>query len=202
MKSIYLFIILFSFSQQFVSQTTEESITEIRKMYKETENVLKNCDTIISNEWTDDAYYNGLTSTITAYYDKRRKEIVKIVEYGGGDWHEEKASYYLRDGKLFFAFIEANSADEMYTGKELAMSDEELHESGGEAKSMNYSEVRLYITDWQVIRDLTKQKTFPISESNISLKEVENVKQDVLPANYESIFGHFNNMEAFLKTKI
>jgi len=196
-----LFLLLVLFSNQLISQTTEESILEIRKMYKETENVLNICEIINSNDWIDEEQYNGYTPEITAYYDTRRKEIVKIVEYGAGDWHESTTSYYLREGKLFFVFIESYSPEEMFTGEELGMTEEELHESGGEAKTLDYYEGRIYIKDWVVIRDLTKHKIMSASEGDPSLKEIKNEQEEIFPGNYEGVFSHLEKMLEHLKTK-
>jgi len=201
MKNNFLLLLLFIFSQQVISQTSEESIAKVRKMYKETENVLKTCKIIKSTDWVDEDQYNGYTPEITAYYDPRRKEIVKIVEYGAADWHEYRSSYYLRGGNLFFVFIESNSADEMFTADEMNMSEEELHESGGEAKTMNYSEERIYLLNWKVIRDLTKQKVVDVSEEP-NLKEIKNKEEVIVPGVYEGVFSHLEKMLTYLKAKI
>ena len=123
----------------------------------------------------DDNYNSGGSTEIEGYYDTITKEIIKVVEMTYYDWAEDETAYYYRQGQLFFIYSKGNSPGEMYTAQELEITEEELWERGGEAKSLNFYEDRYYYHDKKCIRHLNKSKLISV-EDEADLSEVPNEK--------------------------
>ncbi len=158
------------------AQTEVEQIIQIRKWYAEVESNLEQCQVVTMNDYTDPDIYEGYLPEIKAWYDKENKNFIKIQHMGLADWHEKTSYCYLNNGTLFFIYTTGYSPDKMYTAEELNLTEEELWEMGGEVKTIDYYEARIYFVNKEIIRHLTKHKSFPESESDHDLSEVKNEK--------------------------
>lgn len=200
MRTILLTILLASPILLF-SQTEEETVKKIRSWYKETEASLADCRVIHMNDWEAQGDYDGFTPEFTAYFDTVKREFIKILQYGGGDWYEEWTSYYLRNNELFFIFSKGYTPGEMYTAQELNVTEEELWEMGQEAKTLSAFETRIYYNGTDVIRYLTKDKEVS-AEGEYSLKDVKNEKQEIPSAEGTDRLEYLRLIMAELKTRI
>ena len=160
------------------SQTEEDRIKDIRSWYKEVEGNLENCIKIPLTMFYDSEYVRGGSTEIEGYYDTINKVIIKIVERTYYDWAEDATSYYFHDKEMFFIFSTGSGPGEMYTAEELGVSEEELWEMGGEAKTLNYYQDRYYYQNEKCIRHLNKAAEIS-SEEEVDMSKVENEKQTI-----------------------
>ncbi|MBD3635889.1 MAG: hypothetical protein HUJ25_00995 [Crocinitomicaceae bacterium] len=175
MKSLIALFLFTSFV--LTAQTNEDRIEEIRSLYKDVESRLKNCREIPLTLFYDEDYVTGGSTETVGYYDTTKKELIKITETSYYDWAEDVTSYYFHKGELFFIFSKGNSRGEMYTADELGISEDELWESGGEAKTLIYYENRYYFLDKTCIRHLSKEVEIDADKEG-DLSKVENEKAD------------------------
>lgn len=199
MKTALIALLLFVMPASLWAQ--EEDIANIRKWYKSVEGRLKTSEVKKLMDFEDTIQYSGMAGEVEAWYDANEKQYIKIVENGYADWHMEKASFYFKDGEVFFIFIETESAGEMYTAEELGVTDEELWQSGGEAKTMNYTQERIYIKDNKCIRYLVKEKDFPAEDKEHSLKDVKNKDGDMGGLDMDYYTSHIGQLKLALKKK-
>lgn len=161
------------------AQTEEERITAIRKWFKETESKLKACKQFTYQDLQDPDYVTGGSSDQVVYFDTATNQIIKITEYIYYDWAYTETSWYFNQSKCYFVFEKSSSVKDMYTAEELGMTDEEFWQSGGEAKTMEHTENRLYFNkEGKCIRYLVKNKVVSADESSPDMSEVKNEKDD------------------------
>jgi len=191
------FLILISFIS--IGQTEDESVSKIRKWFKATEANLESCVQVKLNDWEADTYYSGYTPEFIGFYDTTKNELIKVDRYGAADWHELWTSYYFKDGKLFFIFERGYTPGEMYTAKDLGITEEELWERGQDAKTCEAFETRAYYVNDKVVRYLKKEQEVSV-ESKIKVSsEVKSVKKDVAEANAAVEIQYTKQFIAMLK---
>ncbi len=183
-----LILLLFMGPLVAFGQTSSEKVKQIRTWYAESEKLASSCTIVKMNDWADPDQYEGYSPEYTAWYDKNTKTFVKISETGGGDWHETTTSYHLNKGKLFFIFSKGYTPGTMYTAKELNMTEEELWQSGGEAKTLNAFEHRWYVWESTVFKTLVKDKEFTAKNGTFDMVEkfnLSDVKNETVIPNDE-----------------
>ncbi|MCB9224066.1 MAG: hypothetical protein H6582_07830 [Crocinitomicaceae bacterium] len=177
MRLIFFLFISMSFLAS--SQSTEDRVKTIREWYKETEGKIKNCIQLPLTDINDPNYVVGGSYDIIAYYDSASHQIIKIVEETYYDWAVNKTSWYFKKGECFFIFNEFNGAKEMYTAEELEITEEEYWQRGGEAKTVEFNEDRMYYnSEGKCIRYLNKNTVVPASETQPNMKDVSNETLD------------------------
>ncbi|MBN1500552.1 MAG: hypothetical protein JW982_10365 [Spirochaetes bacterium] len=165
-----VFITLFFSGMLNAVENIENDILKIRKQYQEIESNIKNLDKMESEG-------------ITGYYDPENKQLVKITTALLRDWYEENCSFYFHEGELFFIFIERCSGEEMFTTEELGITEEQLWQSGWEAKTLKFSQDRIYVKKNKCIRYLSREKVLPVSNTNPELYKVKD--HEVNPSEYD-----------------
>lgn len=171
------------------SQSTDDRIKEIRSLYKDVESRLANCIKIPITMFYDEDYITSGSSEMEGYYDTTSRELIKIVEHTYYDWAESEVSFYFNKGDLFFVYDRGNTPGEMYTAEELGMTEQELWESGGEAKSLEYYENRYYFEGRTCIQHKSKNKEILIDDDP-DLSEVPNEKMDATEVGIIDINKH------------
>ena len=184
-----LSLLLFIIPMMTLAQSEEESVKQIRKWYKEVEDRLDQCIKVPVTMFYDEDYVNGGSTEIEGYFDTINKSFIKIIETTYYDWAEDITSYYFHNGELFFIFQKGSHAGEMYTAEELKLTEEELWQSGGEAKTMIFYEKRNYFNKGICIRNLSKRKEVG-SEEDGDLKEVDHEKIATDDPDAAAIYKH------------
>lgn len=170
-----LFTLFFSITFVTYSQSEDKKVKEIRSWYSDVESRLSQCIRVPITMFYDKDYVNGGSTEIEGFYDTINKEFIKIVEVTYYDWSEDVVSYYFHEGNLFFIFQEGSHAGQLYTADELDVTEQELWESGGEAKTMIFYENRYYYAEEACIRHLQKSIEVAVEETP-DLKEIKNKK--------------------------
>ncbi len=110
--------------------------------------------------------------------------------------------YYIKDGVLFFIFSKGYNPGEMYTAEELEISDEELWQMGGEAKTLKAFEKRIYFSKGEIIRYLTKDKTFSANTSDFGMSNMDNEAGDIDKLDGQMLNKHVLKMINALNEKM
>lgn len=192
MKKI-LFLLIFLPIGSF-TQNADDQIKQIRTWYKEVESKLDQCKIIKLYDFYDEDFVTGGSSEAMCFYDTINNEIIKIIEETYYDWAIDRSSYYYHDGDIFFVFSEGNSPGEMYSADELGISEEELWERGGEAKTLNYYQDRFYYHADVCIRHLNKALELSAEAEEPTFKEVDNETQKIDNEFTHSLMKHAINL--------
>ncbi|UKN02175.1 hypothetical protein K6119_01415 [Paracrocinitomix mangrovi] len=188
MKPIAFLLVLLSFNS--FSQDEEQRIKDIRKWYASIESQLENCRVDTLQDFNDSEYVIGGYVEVFGYFDTISNSYIKFEEQASYDWAYAITSYYFHEGQLFFIFTEGSGPGEMYTAEELEITEEELWNRGGEAKTIVAFEERYYYdSDGKCIRKLHKEKEFP-SEEEPDLSETVNEKESVDDKDNTLIYQH------------
>ncbi|MEX1002606.1 MAG: hypothetical protein WDZ35_10870 [Crocinitomicaceae bacterium] len=167
----------------------EEDIQQIKEWYKQIEDNLDNCVKVPLTAFYDEDYVTGGSSDLEGYIDTTTNQLVKIIEHTYYDWAEDVNSYYFHEGNLFFIFSHGNYPGEMYTAEELEISEDELWQRGGEAKTINYYERRVYYKSAVCIRHQYKEKEYDV-EAQPDLKLEKNDEPPLADDATKDLFKH------------
>lgn len=178
----------------------DEQINTIKKWYSEVEANVAACRVVKMDDWVDEDEYSGYTPAYTFYLDKETGACIKFVEYGAADWHEITKSYYFHEGELFFVFETGYFPGEMMTAEELEISEEELWEMGGEAKTLRGFENRIYFWKGKTIQFLSKEIE---SENGVefNFQAIENQSEDKSLIEAEGYLAHAGKCILALRKK-
>lgn len=87
----------------------------------------------------------------------------------------------------------------MYDAKELGITEQELWERGGEAKTLEHFEQRVYLEESKVIRCLYKSGKFDPNLDKPSLRKLENENCDYSDSELENIQRHVKKIVSHIK---
>ena len=175
----------------FLSYGNEEDIQQIKTWHKQIEDNLSKCVKIPLTVFYDEDYVTGGSNDLEGYFDTTTNQLVKIVEHTYYDWAEDENAYYFHDGNLFFVFSSGSYPGEMYTAEELETIEDELWQRGGEAKTINYYERRIYYKAAICIKHLYKEKEYDVEETP-NLSSTENGEPPLIDAATIDLFKHGN----------
>jgi hypothetical protein len=186
------------------AQDTEDRIKNIRAWYKDIESRLDKCVEIPFTMYYDENYDKGGSSDLMGYYDTVSMELIKVVEHNYMDWAEDISSYYYYKGDLFFIYQNGYTPGEMFTATELGISDDELWESGGEAKTLEHYQNRYYFLDKNCIQYLHKEAEVDIDKEadlkDVEHKELSTESSDIVMLNHNG-YRFYEQLMLQLKPK-
>jgi hypothetical protein len=179
-------------------QTTEETLTKIRKWYVETEGRQNGCVVNEVYDWFDETAAEGSNVTLKGYYDNSESSYIKIVETLGGPYYEESKEYFMRQGELFFYYSKGYRADQYYTAEESGMTEEEMLDYGAQAKTLLAFEHRIYFQKGEVIKHLIKERVYPADESDFDMSSQGYIKGDLESLDGSAFVEHVEQMRKAL----
>lgn len=201
MKSV-IGVIFFCLSVGNSFSQNDSRIDTIRTWFKQIESHSKSQTIQLFHDIENPNYVKGGSSEVIFYFDSLSGNISKVVETTYYDWHESKTSWYFNDAKCFFIFDESNGAEEMYTAEELNITEEELWQRGGEAKTIIFTENRIYFDEnGNCIRYLNKEKTVESSQTEADMSSIKNKSLEVNDPYCSELKDHGEFLENWFEKK-
>ncbi len=169
-KFVMLFAVVIFCLTSCQSQTKEDQIKKITENFKDVE---ANIDSYERKDILyEDPENHWMNANYTAYISKEK--VVKLVEETGEEGYGSTISFYYKDEKIFFIFLQSVDPDENEDEKRIYFHDEKiidaLMKNKAEGETREFSKIK-NTPDENILKDLTKSTKVYLEMAKTALSQ-------------------------------